>query len=171
MRQNTRRDVKKRVHNRGRLVVPLAVVLAAAGVAAADQPGDTASVAVTVTVLPFAEVSLDVDQVEMVLPDGGHAEPVYVGGDIATNVPATIYTRITKPQDAPGDWYALPEVRELYEAGSYRFDNLLEIGVWDIPDGEGGGTYVIALEGRFAESYADIVTPGDGTAILTVVPE
>lgn len=137
-----------------------------------SQASDSATVSVTVTVLPFAEVMLDQDQVDVHLPDGGgNAEPVYVGGDIRTNVPASVYARITKPDDAPGDWTAEPEQREIDEAGDYRFDELMRIMVYDVPEWSDGLTYSIELDADTVDSFEQIITPEAGTAIITVIPE
>ena len=134
--------------------------------------GKTATVAVTITILPYANVQLDVDHVDITLPPGpGSAGPVYVGGTIRTNVPATIYVRITAPQNAPGTWTAQPEVRELPSAGVYRLDTLLQIMVWDLPSGSLGHTYTVLTQGQFAPTVGGVQTPGAGVVIVTVVPQ
>ena len=155
------------------LVIALAALLAAAPSAAADgQASDTATVAVTISVQPFAEVTLDLDVVDVVLPPGpGNAEPVYVGGNVRTNVPASVWTRITAPTGAPGNWVVEPEVHTISAAGSYRFDQLMRIIVYDLPDGFAGETYPVSVAGLSASDISEIVKPGAGVATVTVIPD
>ncbi len=148
----------------------IGVLAATAG--AQDPPRKQAVVQVTIRVLPFAEVTMDVGQVTVTLPAGATtAPPVTVGGTIRSNVGTTIYTRVTPPEGAQGDWVAEPEVRSLATGGTYHLSELLRITVYDLPIGFGGSTHTIGINGQSVGSVNEITKPGTGTATVTVIPD
>ncbi|MGB2937903.1 MAG: hypothetical protein WBD05_06860 [Phycisphaerae bacterium] len=150
----------------------IAIVLAAGLSAAPALASDTATVKVTITVLPYAQVLMDVASVQITLPpEGGYVGPVKLGGTITCNVPATIYAHITKPVDAPGDWTAQPAVRRVESRGVHYWPDLLWIEVWSVPPSDEERVYGVNIVGASAGDPSEITPPGAGVAVLTVIPD
>lgn len=154
------------------IIAALALFLAAsAGSMQAGTTG-TATVKVTVTVLPYAEVTLYESHLDITLPAGpANYGPVYVGGTVICNCPVSLFARVTKPPGAPGDWEAAAMEGRVGTPGIHHFNLLLRIVVWNIPAGEGGGDWLLKVEGKKADGLGGVVTPPAGEATITVVPE
>jgi hypothetical protein len=141
-------------------------LLCAAAPAVASS--DTATVDVTATILPYAQVTLDVTSLSIIIPAGVTSYgPVYVGGTVLCNSSTTLFTRITKPEGAPGDWQSYP-VSEKKQPGEGYDPNLLRIMIWDIPDT--GWTFELKVSGESVQNSSDVRTPAAGEVVLTVVP-
>jgi hypothetical protein len=140
----------------------------AAATAGAAQ--DTATVDVAITVMPFAEVSLDRTSVEIAIPEGvTFYGPVYVGGTVFCNCSTTLFTCITKPAGAPGNWSSYPVSETKQPAQGYDA-NLLRIMVLNIPEPLTGWTFTLNVSGKNVQNPGQIGTPAPGEVILTVMP-
>ena len=150
----------------------MAGVLAGLFCAAAAAPAaTTASVNVTIRVLPFAEVRMDQATLNVTITgDSATYGPVYVGGTIVSNCPVTVFARIRPPAGAPGTWSADTQVSTISGPGVYYFGQLLRVIVWDIPSGS-SGTFSLDVAGRGAATLSQVPSPNVGEVVVTVVPQ
>ena len=146
------------------------------GVLCAAAPGGAATtnatVNVTITVLPYAEVRLDQTTLNVTIAEGATVYgPLYVGGTIVSNCPVMVFARINPPVGAPGLWTADTQVARMEAPGVLYFGQLLRVIVWDIPSGYGGGQFTLDVTGHSAVTVSQVPTPNVGEVIVTVVPE
>ena len=121
------------------VIAGLALALSLPGGPAAGEP--TATVDVMLTILPYAEVTVD-PTADVYLPDaGGKSEVVYVAGTVTCNCPVILFADIEPPEGAPGDWYATLKQGDV-EPGLHVFsDYLVRINVQNVPSEEYEGEY------------------------------
>jgi len=140
--------------------------------ATAGEPMATATVNVTITVLPYAEVCMDQTTLSVTISPGQTVYgPVYVGGTVTCNCPVMLFARIGPPAGAPGTWAADTMVARIAAPGVFYYGQLLRVVVWDIPSDYAGGSFGLQVSGRFAATMSQIPAPGVGEVMLTVVPE
>ena len=131
----------------------------------------TATVDVTITVLPYAQVTIDQTTLNVTITAGSTTYgPVYVGGTVLCNCPVMLFARITPPDGAPGAWTADTEVARITAPGFFQFGQLLRVIVWDIPTNYAGGSFDLQVSGHSAPTIAEIPAPGVGEVMVTVVP-
>ena len=150
---------------RGNLAIAgilLGLVCAAAPAGAATT---SATVAVTITVLPYAEVTVE-PTAEVYLPDeGGSSAMVYVGGTVTCNCPVVLFADIEPPTGAPGRWYAAVMVPEVNEPGVHTYPQLVRIYVANVP-AESAGTFSLDILGT---KLGDYPFPQPGQVVVTVM--
>jgi len=161
-----------------KLVMAASAIVLAAGLSAApalaETTSATATVQVTITVLPYAQVSLDkaTPDVTMTFSETTTVYgPVYVGGTITCNCPVLLFARVNPPAEAPGDWTADTEVARVENPGVFYFGHLLRVIVWDIPPGTGSLNFTLDVTGQSAAMISEIPSPDVGEVMVTVVPE
>jgi len=124
----------------------------------------TATVNITVTVLPFAEVSVDSGTVQVTLPDaGGSSDSVYVGGTVTCNCSVMLFADVEPPEEAVGQWYAtlmVPEAQPGVHVG-----DLVRINVLNIPPGHGADINLGVLGSKLGENPI----PQAGQVVITVM--
>lgn len=153
------------------LAGPAAAPTANSAAWASEPARRKAVVEVTIRVMPYAEVVMDASTVDVELPPGASSgQTAHLGGTIRTNVSATVYTRITKPAGAPGEWTVEPEVRQVNTPGEHRFEQLLRITVWDVPSWFTGHVFTIEVNSPKVQNPSQITTPPPGSATITVIP-
>ncbi len=130
---------------------------------------DSATVPVTVEVLPFAEVSLSESTMSVTLDEVGGTFEQTVGAEVRCNVPVDIAADVTPPEGAPGTWTASTDVTSINQGGIHAYASLLRIRVENY--GANGGTWQLALQGDSAADVTEVITPPMGTAIVTVIPQ
>ena len=133
----------------------------------------TATVNVTLSILPYAEVHLDQTTLNVTIPAGQTCYgPVYVGGTVECNSSTTLFTRITKPPGAPGLWQSYP-LSETRQPGQGHDPYLLRIMVWDIvwPEGSADWTSALKVSGESVQDLGEVRTPAAGEVVLTVMPK
>ena len=131
----------------------------------------TATVDVKLTIQPYAQVTLDRTSVEIAIPKGVTVYgPVYVGGTVFCNCSTTLFSRITKPDGAPGDWSSYPVSETKLPAQGYDA-HLLRIMIWKIPEWFTGWTFTLNVSGKSVQNPGQIGTPAPGEVILTVMPQ
>jgi hypothetical protein len=131
---------------------------------------DTATVQVTLTILPYAKVTLSTYTVKVTLPfDAPVAtcDPPVVGGTIICNCPVTLFGNVTPPAGAPGIWGVTLKTAHIENPGEHVFADLFEIIV--INSGAGGyfndEVYDTAVSSDFA-------TVGEeGVVVITAIPQ
>jgi hypothetical protein len=141
--------------------------------ATAGAATTSATVNVTITVLPYASVTLTQQTPLTITIAGGQTTygPVYVGGTITCNCPVMLYARIGPPAGAPGVWSADSMVARIGTPGVFYYGQLLRVVVWNIPSDYKGGSFGLQVSGRFAATMAQVPNPGVGEVMVTVVPE
>jgi len=133
--------------------------------AATTGAATSATVNVTITVLPFAEVRMDSENVEVYLPaGGGNSQPVYVGGTVTANCSVMLLAEIKAPSGAPGRWFATPMVAEVAHPGTH-FDRLVRINVLDVPPGYGGNVSIQVFGSKLGETPM----PNPGQVVVTLM--
>ena len=140
---------------------------------AAETP-TTATVDVTATILPFAQVSLDKATVDITITFSETTTvygPVYVGGTVLCNCPVLLFARVNPPAGAPGVWQADTEVTRVENPGVFYFGLLLRVIVWDISAGSGSMDFTLDVTGQSAATISEIPSPDVGEVVVTVVPE
>jgi hypothetical protein len=136
------------------------------------EAGTSATVKVTITVLPYAEVRMDQATLNVTIAEGATVYgPAYVGGTIVSNCPVLVFARIKPPAGAPGLWTADTQVARVANPGVFYFGQLLRVVVWDIPSGYGGGAFTLDVTGHSAATLSQVPTPNVGEVIVTVVPD
>ena len=144
----------------------LAVALGPAPALGDIPPAATATVDVMLTILPYAEVTLDSPTVTVTLPEeGGNSQPVYVGGSVTTNCSVMLFADIEPPAGAPGSWYATLMVPQVDQPGFHEFAQLVRINVLNIPPGPGGSVTLDAL----GSSLGGYPTAEGGQGVITVM--
>ena len=72
--------------------------------APAGEPLDTATVDVLLTILPYAQITLTADTVQVTLPEGAATaicDPVAVGGTVICNCAVSRFGNVTPPVGKP----------------------------------------------------------------------
>jgi len=135
--------------------------------ATAGAATTSATVAVTITVLPYASVTLTQQTPLTVTIAGGQTTygPVYVGGTIGCNCPVMLFADISPPAGAPGRWYATAMVSEVNELGVHTYLQLVRIFVANIP-AESAGTFSLEILGT---KLGDYPYPQAGQVVVTVM--
>ncbi len=144
----------------------LALAAALGPAPALGDPPATATVDVMLTILPYAEVTLDSPTVTVTLPEeGGNSQPVYVGGSVTTNCSVMLFADIEPPAGAPGSWYATLMVPDVDQPGAYIFGQLMRIVVLNVPGGHGGNVELDVL----GSSLGGYPTAEAGQVVITVM--
>jgi hypothetical protein len=138
----------------------------------AGAPPQTASVDVTITVLPYAQVSLDQATLNITIAGGQTIYgPMYVGGTVVCNCPVLLFARIQPKSWAPGVWTAEAEVARIDSPGVIFYGHLLRVVVWDIPSDYPGGSFTLQVSGHSVRTISEVPSPASGEVIVTVVPQ
>ena len=155
------------------IVIASAFILAASATPAlADGDKHTATVQVTISVLPYAEINLYQTRLDVIIPAGQTTYgPIYIGGAVICNCPVILFARITKPLNAPGDWEAVPNPGEINDPGVHPYDDLLGIMIRNIPPGLTLQNWPLNVNGKKAGNPGGVVQPPAGEATITVVPK
>ena len=154
------------------IIAALALFLAAS--AGSMQAGTTTTVTVKLTILPYAEVTLDQSTLNVTITFAETRTvygPVYVGGTIMCNCPVMVFARINPPWGAPGVWTAETMIAKVENPGVFYFGQLLRVVVWDIPAGSGSMNFTLDVTGRSVPTISQVPTPDVGEVMVTVVPE
>ncbi|MCY2924076.1 MAG: hypothetical protein NT031_01315 [Planctomycetota bacterium] len=156
-----------------RLATNILLMGVLAGLLCAAAPADaatTATVNVSITVMPYAEVRMDRTSVEIAIPAGvTYYGPVYVGGTVVCNCETMLFALITKPDGAPGNWVTYP-VSATKQPSQGHDPHLIGITVLLIPAGFTGWTGTLNVSGKSVQNPGQIGTPAAGEVVLTVVP-
>ena len=143
--------------------VALAVTLPA-GPALAGETMDTATVDVTITVLPYAEVRMDQATLDVTIAEGSTTYgPVYLSGTVVCNCPVMLFAEIEPPAGAPGSWYATAMVLDVGDPGVHVFEQLVRIVVVNASPGYSGTLDI--LDG----SLGEYPSPEAGQVVITVM--
>jgi len=159
---------------RGNLAIAGVVLGLFCAAAPAGQPPVTAAVDVTITVLPYAQVTLDETTLDVTITFAETETvwgPVYIGGTIVCNCPVMVFARVNPPAEAPGVWQADTMVARVEVPGLFQYGNLLRVVVWDIPAGSGSMNFTLGVTGRSAATISEVLPPNLGEVVVTVVPE
>lgn len=150
------------------MLLILAMAALAAAPALAGEPLTTATVDVTATLLPYAEVSLDRDTVKVKLPKRGGSKYKEIGGAVGNNCPVKLSAKIRKPRRAPGDWSVSVLVPEITEPGFREYGKLVRIKIVNIPPQDEKPTFIyIQMIG--SELGEKPPRPKPGQVVVTVM--
>lgn len=122
---------------------------------------DTATVKVTVTVLPYAEVRFDNDTLLIELDKRGSGKS-HAKGQVLCNCPVILTAAVYPPAGATGEWKATT-VPGTIEPGKHEYKDLLTISVKGTP----GDTFSLEL----VNSTLEAPPLEQGQAIVTVVAQ
>ena len=155
---------------------PIAVMAAAlvglfCAAATAGEPLATATVNITITVLPYAEVQLDHATLQVTIAQNSITYgPVYVGGTVTCNCAVLLYAGINPPTGAPGTWTAGARA-DTITPGVHYYNDLLSVAVKNIDSGYQGGTFNLTVTGNSTAKGAPLPDLGSNVLMLTVVPQ
>ena len=153
----------------------LGVVLGLFCSAAAGQSTATATVNVRITVLPYAEVTLDVQSMSVTISQGRTSWSVSIGGTVVCNCPVSLSADVTPPPTAPAGWTwsASTKVAKISTPGSHEFrgtgNQLLTVTA--AGDAAAAGSFDLTFTGQGLPRGSTPGTPGAGEVIVTVVPD
>ena len=142
--------------------VALAVTLPAGPAPAGETPA-TATVDVTITVLPYAEVRFDEGTLPIDLVDSSGT--FSAGGQVWCNCSVQLTAVVYPPPGATGTWTAIT-VPDTIEPGMHPYDDLLTIS---ISDATPGYFSLELINTRLGE--APPLEQGQAIAIVTVMPQ
>ena len=148
------------------LILAMPALTAAPAMAAAAQT--SCDVDVIITVLPYAVVSLEEDEVEVKLPrTGSGKDRVYVAGTVVSNCPVMLFADIEPPEGAAGDWYVIVRNPVVPVPGVNFFKKMLRIDVVNFPpDEEDDAEFALQLIGS---SLGESPTAQPGQVVVTVM--
>ena len=138
--------------------------------APAGQPLATATVNVTLTILPYASVTLSQQTPLTVTISGGQTNwSVAVGGTVLCNCPVSLSAAITPPAGAPAGWtwIASTKVATIDTAGTHNYNELLTVTVTGDPD---TGSFSLTPTGQGLPKGSTPATPTAGNVVVTVMP-
>ncbi len=149
------------------VILPLAIIIAltAAPAAIAKAAQTSAEVQVTITVLPFAEVTLDPSVIVTLPEGGGTSQPVFVSGTVTANISVMLFSDIVPPAGAPGNWYATLMVAAVDQPGVHVYNQLVRIVVLNVPAGQEGNIELNVLGSKLGDSP----TAQAGQVVITVM--
>ncbi len=149
------------------VILPLAIIIAltAAPAAIAKAAQTSAEVQVTITVLPFAEVTLDPSVIVTLPEGGGNSQPVFVSGTVTANISVMLFSDIVPPAGAPGNWYATLMVVAVDQPGVHILNPFVRIVVLNVPAGHGGNIELNVLGSKLGNSP----TVQAGQVVITVM--
>ena len=152
-----------------RTVMLLILAMAVLATAPAAAPAQTScEVDVIITVLPYAVVSFEEDEVEVKLPrTGSGKDRVYVAGTVVSNCPVMLFADIEPPEGAAGDWYVIVRNPVVPVRGVNFFKKMLRIDVVNFPpDEEDDAEFALQLIGS---SLGESPTAQPGQVVVTVM--
>lgn len=140
-----------------------ALLVALSGGPALAQGTATATVNVTITVLPYAKVAFDQETLDIDLGEGNTGGTFYAGATLSCNCDVTLTAAVEKPTDATGTWTAQAQLNWA-DPGVFYSATLLEISI----SGEtpGYGTFLTLLDGTLV---TELPTLEAGQATITVM--
>ena len=144
-------------------LVIIALTTAPAAIAKAAQT--SAEVQVTITVLPFAEVTIDPSVIVTLPEGGGNSQPVFVSGAVTANISVMLFSDIVPPAGAPGNWYATLMVAAVDQPGVHVYNQLVRIVVLNVPAGHEGNIELGVLGSKLGDSP----TAQAGQVVITVM--
>ena len=152
----------------------LGVVLGLFCSAAAGQSTATATVNVWITVLPYAEVTLDARSMSVTISQGQTSWSVSIGGTVVCNSPVSLFASVTPPPTAPAGWTwsASTKVATL-TPGSHAFttegNKLLTVTA--VGRAAAAGSFDLTFTGQGLPRGSTPGTPGTGEVIVSVIPD
>lgn len=153
-----------------RIVILLLAMIALTAAPTAIATAQTSAVVdVMLTILPYAEVTLDSDVTVDLPAAGGSSDPAYVAGTVTTNCSVTLTATIVKPAEAPGTWSVtlLGTAAQVGGPGPgvHEYGQLLRIDVADIPSGDAQS---LTLD-VFGSKLGETPTAAAGQVVVTVM--
>ena len=135
----------------------------------------TATVNVTITVLPFASVTLSQETpLTVTISQGQTTWSVAVGGTVLCNCPVSLSAAITPPADAPAGWTwsASTKVATISTPGIHVYTS----GGNELLTVSGGGseanagTFSLTFTGQSLPKGSTPASPPEGNVVVTVMP-
>lgn len=129
-----------------------------------DETSATATVDISLTILPYAEVRFDKDTltIKKLKQDSDKSQKFHAKGQVWCNCPVKLTADVRKPAGAMGTWTP-KTVRGTIEPGKHEYKHLLTIS---ISNETGGKTFSLGL----VNSTLDEAPPLEqGQAIVTVM--
>lgn len=132
---------------------------------------DTASISVTIHVMPFAEITLTAREVSLTVSGDAMSVSRHVGGDVTCNMQVRLFADVTPPEGSPPDWTWTATVSNAaLAAGIHTIEQLLSVTIEKGESDAVDETVTLRLEGHAVDSADQVEQPGAGTATVTVVP-
>jgi hypothetical protein len=141
----------------------------------AGETSATATVNVTITVMPYASVTLSQQTpLTVTISEGQTNWSVAVGGTVLCNCPVSLSAAITPPAGAPigWTWTAATKVAAISTPGSHDYtsagNKLLTVTVTGNPS---PGGFDLAFTGQGLPGGSTPATPAAGYVVVTVMPQ
>lgn len=143
--------------------------------AAASAGTTTATVNVTITVMPYASVTLSQEGPRTVTISEGQTNwSVAVGGTVVCNCPVSLSAAITPPAGAPVGWIwtAKTTVDAISTSGNHDYtsegNKLVTVRVTGDPT---PGSFDLIFNGQGLPKGSTPATPAAGYVVVTVMPQ
>ena len=136
----------------------------------------SATVAVTITVLPYASVTLSQETpLTVTISEGQTTWSVAVGGTVLCNCPVSLFAAVTPPTGAPTGWTwnASTKVATIDTPGTHDYtsagNELLTVtaGGGQAED----GSFSLTFTGQGLPQGSTPATPTAGNVVVTVMPQ
>ena len=135
----------------------------------------TATVNVTITVLPFASVTLSQETpLTVTISQGQTTWSVAVGGTVLCNCPVSLFAAVTPPTGAPGGWTwnASTRVATIETGGVYDYTGTGNELLTVTAEGSeaNAGTFSLTFTGQSLPKGSTPASPPEGNVVVTVMP-